>query len=59
MNFRAGPGTDYAAQGALQPGTLLVATGNVQTVAGVTWRQFRIANGTLGWIRAGDVLTIQ
>ncbi|HEY8597304.1 MAG TPA: SH3 domain-containing protein, partial [Thermomicrobiales bacterium] len=59
VNFRAGPGTTYAAQGALQPGTLLEATGNAQTVDGVTWRQFRIANGTVGWIRAQDVLTLQ
>ena len=59
VNFRAGPGTNYAAQGALQPGTLLAATGNAQTIEGVTWREFRIANGTLGWVRAGDVLAIQ
>jgi uncharacterized protein YraI len=59
VNFRSGPGTDYAAQGALQPGTLLAATGNAQTINGVTWRQFRIANGTLGWIRDQDVLSIQ
>jgi len=59
VNFRAGPGTDYAAQGALQPGTRLAATGNAQTVGGVLWREFRIANGTRGWIRDQDTLAIQ
>lgn len=56
VNFRSGPGTTYAAQGALQPGTILAATGEAQTTDGVLWRQFRIANGTLGWIRAQDVI---
>jgi SH3-like domain-containing protein len=58
VNFRAGPGTTFAPQGALQPGTLLAATGAEQTTEGVLWRQFRIANGTIGWIRAQDVIGI-
>ncbi len=56
VNFRAGPGTDFAAQGALSPGTLLAATGNARTIDGVPWREFRIANGTIGWVRAQDVI---
>jgi uncharacterized protein YraI len=59
VNFRAGPGTTYAAQGALQPGTPLAATGNAQTTEGVLWRQFRVANGTIGWVRAQDVIAVQ
>ena len=58
VNFRAGPGTTFAVQGALEPGTLLAATGQQQTTDGVLWRQFRIANGTIGWIRAQDVIAI-
>lgn len=56
VNFRAGPGTTYTVQGALSPGTLLAATGQQQTTDNVLWRQFRLANGTLGWVRAQDVL---
>lgn len=59
VNFRAGPGTTFAAQGALPPGTLLAATGNAQTVDGVAWREFRLANGTVGWVRAQDVLAVR
>lgn len=55
VNFRAGPGTTYTAQAALPPGTLLAATGEAQTVGGVLWQQFRLANGTIGWVRAQDV----
>lgn len=59
VNFRAGPGTTYAAQTALPPGTLLAATGEAATVDGVAWRQFSIANGTVGWVRAQDVLAVR
>jgi outer membrane biosynthesis protein TonB len=58
VNFRAGPGTTFPTQGALPPGTLLAATGNAQTADGVLWREFRIANGTIGWIRAQDAAPV-
>lgn len=58
VNFRAGPGTTFPSQGALPPGTLLAATGNAQTVDGVLWLEFRLANGTLGWIRAQDAAPV-
>jgi hypothetical protein len=59
VNFRAGPGTAFAAQTALPPGTLLEATGETTTVDGVVWRQFRLANGTIGWVRAMDVTAVR
>jgi hypothetical protein len=59
VNFRAGPGTTYAAQTALSPGTLLAATGEAATVDGVAWRQFSLANGTIGWVRSQDVLAVR
>ncbi len=59
VNFRAGPGTAYAAQAALPPGTLLAAIGETATVDGVVWRQFSLADGTVGWVRAQDVLAVR
>lgn len=58
VNFRGGPSTSFPSQGALPPGTLLAATGNAQTTDGVLWREFRLANGTIGWIRAQDAAPV-
>jgi len=59
VNFRTGPGTTFTAQTTLPPGTLLAATGETATVEGVAWRQFRLAGGLVGWVRAQDVTTVR
>ncbi len=50
VNLRAGPGTAYAAQGALPPGTLLAATGQSAVTDGVRWREYRLQDGRTGWV---------
>src|SRR5207253_2232323 len=42
VDLRAGPGTQYGAQGTVSPGTLLAATGETAAVNGVLWRRFRL-----------------
>lgn len=59
VNFRAGPGTNFASLGALPQGTLLAATGEEQLVNGFLWRRFRLANGATGWVRDIDVLPVR
>jgi serine/threonine protein kinase len=56
VNFRAGPGTDYPIETTLVPGTALHATGETTLVADILWRQFRLADGRLGWVRDLDVV---
>lgn len=56
VNFRAGPGTDYAIVTTLAPGTPLRATGETATADGVLWRQFVLADGRPGWVRDLDVV---
>ena len=50
VNLRAGPGTGYAALGALPPGTLLAATGQSAVTEGVRWREYRLQDGRTGWV---------
>ena len=56
VNFRAGPGTDYPIETTLAPGAALHATGESTLVADILWRQFRLADGRLGWVRDLDVV---
>jgi hypothetical protein len=56
VNFREGPGTAYAILGTLPKGTPLAATGRTAVVNGVLWRQFTLANSSIGWMRDMDVL---
>jgi uncharacterized protein YraI len=56
VNFREGPGTNYAILGTLPKGTPLAATGRTATVNGVLWRQFELEDGSIGWMRDMDVL---
>lgn len=58
VNFRAGPGTDYRVEGVLDPGTALSATGESAQQAGLLWRQFRLADGRVGWVRDIDVAPV-
>ncbi|HEX5506480.1 MAG TPA: DnaJ domain-containing protein [Thermomicrobiales bacterium] len=56
VNFREGPGTNYAILGTLPRGTRLAATGRTAVVSGVLWRQFTLKDGSIGWMRDMDVL---
>ncbi|MGN6814244.1 MAG: protein kinase domain-containing protein [Thermomicrobiales bacterium] len=56
VNFRAGPGTDYPIVTTLTPGAALHATGESTLVADILWRQFRLTDGRLGWVRDLDVV---
>jgi uncharacterized protein YraI len=58
VNLRAGPGTNYAILDTLPTGTLLAATGPTGTSGGFTWRQFRLRDGRVGWVRDADVLPV-
>jgi hypothetical protein len=59
VNFRTGPGIEYASQGGLPQGTLLAATGRSAYAGGYLWREFDLADGRRGWVRDIDVLPVR
>lgn len=55
LNFRSGPGTDFGVIQQILPGTQLRATGESGVAAdGLTWLEFELEDGTVGWIRELD-----
>lgn len=57
VNFRSGPGTDFGVIQTISPGTALNATGeNGVAGDGLTWLEFELEDGTVGWIREIDTV---
>lgn len=55
LNFRGGPGTDFAVVRELQAATELRATGETGVGGdGLVWIEFETQDGTVGWIRELD-----
>jgi hypothetical protein len=55
VNFRSGPGTDFAVITSIGAGTPLRATGESGVAGdGLTWLEFELENGSVGWIREID-----
>jgi SH3-like domain-containing protein len=55
VNLRSEPGTNGTQiVEILEPGTPLQSMGQEEEVNGVVWRQFRTADGQVGWIREID-----
>jgi hypothetical protein len=55
VNFRSGPGTDFAVITSIAAATPLQATGESGVAGdGLTWLEFELEDGTVGWIREID-----
>ncbi len=57
VNFRSGPGTDFGVVQTISPGSPLQATGETGVAGdGLTWLEFELEDGTVGWIREIDTV---
>mgnify|MGYP001263549221 CR=1 FL=1 len=57
VNFRSGPTTDSDVLQLLDAGTPMQSTGKKETDDGGTvWMEFKLQNGTTGWIREIDAI---
>lgn len=57
VNFRSGPGTDFGVIQTIPPSTQLRATGESGVAGdGLTWLEFELEDGTVGWIREIDTV---
>jgi cytoskeletal protein RodZ len=55
VNFRSGPGTDFGVITSIPAATPLRATGESGVAGdGLTWLEFELEDGTVGWIREID-----
>jgi hypothetical protein len=55
VNFRSGPGTDFAVITSIGAATPLQATGETGVAGdGLIWLEFELQDGTVGWIREID-----